>query len=190
MQKPLPILRCSSQTTWASWLEKNEAKSPGVWLRLAKKNSGKKSVTYAEAVESALCFGWIDGQSKSLDADYWLQKFTPRRKDSLWSEINRAKALALIEQGRMQPGGHKAIEQAKANGRWDLAYGVESTAELLPEFEEALAKHPKAEAFYRKLDSKNRYAIFFRLRTAKKLETRAARMSKIIGMLERGERIV
>lgn len=181
------VLKFDTQGAWADWLAEHHLTSPGVWLQLAKKSSRCVTPTYAEALDSALCHGWIDGQKLKLDDDYWLQKFTPRRPDSLWSEVNCKKALDLISKGLMQPAGRAVIDAAKANGRWDSAYGAASHSELLPDLEEALRAHPKAEAFFRTLNARNRYAILFRLRTAKKPETRAARLQKFLEMLERGE---
>ena len=176
-----------TQAAWHRWLNKHHTTSAGVWLQIAKQASGIASVTYPEALESALCHGWIDGQKQGCDDDYYLQRFTPRRPNSIWSEINRVKALALMERGLMEPAGLAVIEQAKANGCWEAAYGRESHAAMLPELEAALAQHPKAAAFFKTLNSQNRYAILFRLRTAKKVETRTARLAKFIAMLERGE---
>lgn len=183
----LPTLLCNTRASWQTWLGKHHAESPGVWLQLAKKDSGQRSVSYVEALEVALCYGWIDGQKRSLDESYWLQKFTPRRPGSVWSEINRQRVEDLIARGQMQPAGRAAIEHAKANGRWEAAYGRESHVALLPELEVALREHPKAAAFFRTLNSANRYAILFRLQTAKKPETRARRLAQFVAMLERGE---
>ena len=189
MPDPLPTLTFARPSVWQTWLKKHHDSAAGIWIKFAKIASGIESITYPEALDVALCYGWIDGQKQSCDADYWLQKFTPRRANSIWSEINRVKVQALIDKGLMQPAGLAAIEQAKANGRWEAAYGRESHAAMLPEFEAALREHPKAAAFFNTINSKNRYAILFRLQTAKKAETRAARVAKFIEMLERGETI-
>ena len=187
---PLPAshrLRLKTQAAWSSWLARHHATSGGVWLELARSASGLVTVTYAEALESALCYGWIDGQKRGLDEACWLQRFTPRRPRSLWSQVNREKALALIERGLMQPSGHAAIERARADGRWAAAYSSQSKAKVPPDLQAALRECPKAEAFFRTLTSQNRYAILFRLETAKKPETRAARPRKCVAMLELGE---
>jgi uncharacterized protein YdeI (YjbR/CyaY-like superfamily) len=176
-------------SAWSAWLEKNHRTSAGIWLRLAKKNSGLRSVTYAEALETALCYGWIDGHKRPESEQAWLQKFCPRSEKSIWSKINRDKALALIEAGRMTPAGHEAIEQAKSNGRWDSAYDSPSRATVPDDFQAALDASPRANAFFTILDRANRYAILFRIQTAKKPETRARNVQKFIGMLERKEKI-
>ena len=185
----LPRKTFATAKSWRTWLAKNHATATGLWVQFAKKGSGVRSVTYAEAVEAALCYGWIDGQAKSLDETYYLQRFTPRKRDSIWSRINREKALALIERGEMQPAGLAAIEQAKANGRWDSAYAGPRSAEVPPDLEAALKANPKAQAFFAKLDGQNRYAILFRLGTTKSAQTRANRLRKFVEMLERGERL-
>ena len=187
MPVSLPKLKFKTQAAWHDWLNKHHTTSAGVWLQIAKKAAGVDSVTYAEALDSALCHGWIDGQKQKGDDHYYLQRFTPRRPNSIWSEVNRVKTLALIKRGLMQPAGLAAIELAKANGRWDTAYGRQSHAAMLPELEAALRQHPKAASFFKTLNSQNRYAILFRLQTAKKAETRTARLAKFIAMLERGE---
>ena len=184
---PLPCKSFETAAAWKRWLAKNHAASTGVWLQFAKKGSGARSVTYAEALELALCYGWIDGQAKRLNDTHYLQRFSPRRRDSIWSQRNRAKALALIESGLMQPTGLAAIEQAKANGRWDSAYAGASKAEVPPGLAAALSDRPKAAAFFAQLNSRNRYAILFRLQTAKRAETRTARLRDFVAMLERGE---
>jgi uncharacterized protein YdeI (YjbR/CyaY-like superfamily) len=184
---PLPRKTFATAASWRAWLEKHHASAPGVWLQFAKKRSGFRSVTYAEAVQAALCYGWIDGQVQRVDDTHYLQRFTPRKRDSIWSRINREKALALIEGGLMQPAGLAAIEQAKSNGRWDAAYAGPSKAEVPPDFAAALKKHAKAAASFTKLDAQNRYAILFRLHTARSSPARAARAQKFIAMLERGE---
>ena len=143
-----PIVEFQGKSAWISWLKKNCDKSTGVWLRLAKKDSGIPSVTYAEAVETALCFGWIDGQAQRLDDEYFLQRFTPRKRNSIWSQVNRAKALDLIDRGLMQPAGLAAIEQAKANGRWDTAYAGPRAAEVPEDLQAALKALPKAYGFF------------------------------------------
>jgi uncharacterized protein YdeI (YjbR/CyaY-like superfamily) len=184
----LPILPFKTQSAFGAWLKKNHAQSPGVWLKLAKKGAGP-SVTYAQALEEALCYGWIDGQKKPFDDAWWLQKFTPRGARSIWSKINRDKAQALIAAGRVQPAGLAAIEAAKKNGRWAAAYDSQRNAALPDDFQAELDRRPKARAFYATLNSVNRYAIIFRLGSAKKPETRARRMQQFIDMLENGEKL-
>src|SRR5262245_61177505 len=185
----LPIMPFERQKDWAAWMDKNHAKSAGVWLKLAKKASGIKSVTYDEALEVALCYGWIDGQRKSFDETSWLQKFTPRGPKSIWSKINTEKALRLIESGRMKPAGLKAVEGARRDGRWDAAYDAQSKAVAPADLQAALDRNAKAKAFFATLDSRNRYAILHRIHTAKKAETRAKRIEQFIRMLEKKEKI-
>lgn len=189
MPLPSPKRRFPSQKDWAEWLGKNHAKSSGIWLRLAKKDSGLTSVTYQEAVEVALCYGWIDGQKKPENDRTWLQRFVPRSPKSVWSKINRDKAEALIESGQMKPAGREAIDQAKRNGRWDAAYDSPSKATVPPDFEAALRSSPRAQAFFATLGSANRYAILWRIQTAKRPETRARKIGEFIRMLERNEKL-
>ena len=177
------------QAAWSAWLDKNHERSSGVWLRLAKKNSGLQSVTYAEALEAALCYGWIDGHKRPESDQAWLQRFCPRSAKSIWSRINREKALALIKRGRMMPAGQQAIEQARSNGRWESAYDSPSRASVPDDFQAALKLSPKAKGFFETLDRANRYAILFRIQTAKRPETRARNIQKFVAMLERGEKI-
>jgi uncharacterized protein YdeI (YjbR/CyaY-like superfamily) len=174
---------------WESWLSKNQAAVDGIWMRLAKKASGIKSITYPEAVEVALCHGWIDGLKRPESATTWLQRFTPRRSRSIWSEINRNKALSLIESGQMKPAGLEQIERARKDGRWDAAYASPKSATMPPDFQKELNRHPKAKAFFKKLSRTNSYAIMWRIQTAKKPETRARRIATYIEMLEKGETI-
>jgi len=185
----LPVKLFKSQDAWAKWLEAHSSKSPGIWMRIAKKDGGLTSVNYAEALDVALCHGWIDGQKRPLDEASWLQRFTPRGARSMWSTINKGKAKTLIESGRMRPSGMAAIESAKADGRWDAAYGPSSTAEVPPELRAALDRSPKAKAFFETLRGANRYALIYRVHTAKKPETKAKRVADFIARLERGETI-
>jgi uncharacterized protein YdeI (YjbR/CyaY-like superfamily) len=185
----LPTLSCETQGEWEAWLATHHADMPGVWLKIAKKAAGTPSVSYAEALESALCYGWIDGQKASIDDAYWLQKFTPRRPKSGWSRVNREKAEALIAVGRMQPAGLRQVELAKADGRWAAAYHSQSTIEVPEDLQRELDTHPAARAFFGTLDSRNRYAILYRIQTAKKAETRAARIEKFVAMLAQGQKI-
>lgn len=185
----LPVKLFKSQAGFEKWLSKYAGSAAGLWLRLAKKSSTLESLTYAEAVESALCFGWIDGQKKSYDADSWLQRFTPRTPKSIWSKINRTKALELIESGRMSDTGLAAIEIAKQNGNWERAYDSHSTAVASPDFQAALDANPRAKAFYETLGSQSRYSFLFRIQTAVKPETRKKRIDKFVGMLARHEKL-
>jgi len=177
------------QAAWSAWLGKNHRAYSGIWLRLGKKNSGLKSVTYAEAVETALCYGWIDGHKRPESEQAWLQRFCPRSAKSIWSKINREKAVALIDAGRMTRAGHEAIQHAKSNGRWESAYDSPSRAAVPDDLQAELDANARANAFFKTLDSTNRYAILFRIQTAKKPETRARNIQKFIAMLERRETI-
>jgi uncharacterized protein YdeI (YjbR/CyaY-like superfamily) len=185
----LPVISFESKKKWASWLARQHEKSNGIWLQLAKKDSGIPSVTYEEAVDAALCYGWIDGLKKGYDDKYWLQKFTPRGPKSIWSKINTEKAERLIASGEMKPAGLKAIEAARQDGRWDAAYASQKNISIPKDFQEALDENSKAEAFYSTLKSAERYSILFRIQTAKKPETRAKRIQQFIEMLEKNENI-
>jgi uncharacterized protein YdeI (YjbR/CyaY-like superfamily) len=178
-----------SKQDWAAWLEKNHLKSEGLWLRLAKKDSSLRSVTYKEALDVALCYGWIDGQKKPENEHTWLQKFSVRSSRSIWSKINREKAQALIASGEMKPAGLEAIENAKKNGRWESAYDSPSGAAVPADFQAALDASPKAAAFYKTLNKANTYAILWRIQTVKKAETRARKIEQFIAMLERNEKL-
>jgi uncharacterized protein YdeI (YjbR/CyaY-like superfamily) len=184
----LPILPFASQSKWADWLAKQHDKSAGVWLKLSKKDSGIPSVTYAEALDVALCYGWIDGQKNSFDEKYFLQKFTPRRPKSIWSKINVEKVEHLIASGQMKPAGLKAIEAAKADGRWAQAYASQKNIFVPEDFQSALDRNKKAKAFFETLNSANRYSFLFRIQTAKKAETRAKRIQQFVEMLEKNEK--
>lgn len=172
-----------SPRAWEQWLSKNHSKSPGVWIRIAKKDSGIDSVDYQQALEVALCYGWIDGQKRPRDARTWLQKFTPRGPRSTWSQVNRKKAEKLISEGRMAPAGLAAVEQARADGRWDVAYHSQSAASVPADLQEELDRDLAAREFFASLNSANRYAILWRLQTAKKPETRARRLATFLQML-------
>ncbi len=187
--KDQPIILFPNQKDWAKWLDKHHATSTGIWMRLAKKAAPLESVSYADALDVALCYGWIDGQKKSYDAESWLQKFTPRGAKSIWSKINREKAESLIQAGKMNAAGLLAIEKAKQDGRWEAAYDSQSNASVPDGFQAELNRHPKANEFFATLNSANRYAILFRIHTAKKVETRARRIQQFIEMLERNETI-
>jgi uncharacterized protein YdeI (YjbR/CyaY-like superfamily) len=181
-------VECTNAASWARWLKRHHASAAGVWLRIAKKDSGIASIDYAGALEEALCWGWIDGQRRSADAQYFQQRFTPRTRRSIWSQINRAKVLKLIEEGRMQPAGHAEIERAKADGRWDAAYEGVAAATVPPDLQAALDANKKAAKFFATLDSRNRFAILFRTQSAKKPETRARRIAQFVEMLAKGEK--
>jgi uncharacterized protein YdeI (YjbR/CyaY-like superfamily) len=179
----LATLAFATQQDWEAWLDEHHAETPGLWLKIAKQAAGRPSVTYAEALESALCYGWIDGQKASFDDAHWLQKFTPRRARSGWSRVNREKATALIAAGRMRPAGLQEVERAKADGRWDAAYDSQRAITVPADLQSALDAEPEAKAFFATLDSHNRYAILYRIQTAKKPETRAARIQTFVEML-------
>ncbi|SFU98583.1 Uncharacterized conserved protein YdeI, YjbR/CyaY-like superfamily, DUF1801 family [Polaromonas sp. YR568] len=185
----LPTVRCKDTQAFTKWLAKHHTSSAGLWLQIAKKDSGLASITHAEALEAALCYGWIDGQRNSMDEQYFLQKFTPRRARSTWSKVNCAKALALIESGDMQPAGLAEVERAKADGRWDAAYDAQSKMTVPDDLAALLKKSVKAKTFFESLDSRNRFAILFRLQTAKRSETRERRLAKFFEMLKRSEKI-
>jgi uncharacterized protein YdeI (YjbR/CyaY-like superfamily) len=180
----LDVKLFGSQLDWERWLGANHETSPGVWLKIAKKASGIKSVNHAEALEVALCNGWIDGQRRALDERFFLQKFTRRGPRSTWSRVNRGKALDLIARGRMQPAGLREVEQARADGRWEAAYEPQSTAAVPDDLQRELDANPRAAAFFASLDSRNRYAILYRLQDTRKPETRARRLAQFVAMLE------
>jgi uncharacterized protein YdeI (YjbR/CyaY-like superfamily) len=184
----LPIQLFANPAAWEKWLSAH-GNAPGLWLKIAKKDKGVVSVTYAEALDVALCHGWIDGLKRACDDQYFLQRFTPRRPKSLWSKINVAKVERLIAEGRMQAGGLREVEAARADGRWQAAYHAASGMEVPPELAAALAKNAKARRFFEQLDGTNRYAFCWRVHTAKKPETRNARAAKFVEMLARGEKI-
>ncbi|MGB9990456.1 YdeI/OmpD-associated family protein [Massilia sp. SM-13] len=188
-QPALPEMLFPDAAAWTKWLEREHGKSAGVWMRIAKKGAAESSVQYPEALNVALCFGWIDGQKKGIDEHYWVQKFTPRAARSIWSKINREKVEALTAAGQMREAGQREIDRAKADGRWDAAYDSASKAEIPPDLQAALDASPAARAFYATLNATNRYAILFRTQTAKKAETRAKRIAQFVQMLERGEKI-
>jgi uncharacterized protein YdeI (YjbR/CyaY-like superfamily) len=182
-----PVLLFATADDWERWLEQQPADCAGLWLKLAKKGCGTPSIDYAVALESALCFGWIDGQKRPLDASYWLQGFTPRKKRSRWSRINREKAQALIGAGRMRPSGLREVQAAQADGRWEAAYESQSSATVPADLQAALDADPEAAAFFATLDGANRYAVLHRVAEAKRAETRAARIEKFVAMLHAHE---
>ena len=187
--KDMATLLFKDQAAWEAWLTRNCAESPGVWLRLAKKGSTIRSLTYAEALETALCHGWIDGQKRPESTDAYLTKFTPRGKRSIWSKINCQKADALIAGGLMQASGFAEVERAKEDGRWGRAYDSPGNATVPEDFQAALDVNPAAKKFFLTLERRNSYAILFRIQTVKKAETRARKIEEFIAMLQRGEKI-
>jgi len=184
----LPILEFKTAKTFETWLAKNHDNSNGLWLKIFKKDSGIKTISYAEALDVALCYGWIDGQKQAFDEEAWLQKFSPRGAKSIWSKINTEHVERLIKEGRMKPAGLKAVEKAKADGRWEKAYESSSKITIPEDFLKELSKNKKAEAFFKGLNKTNLFSIGFRLQTAKKQETREKRMKDIIEMLAKGEK--
>jgi len=189
MADDLPAKLFSSRLQLEAWLEKHHAESEGIWLKIAKKGSGIASVSYAEALELALCFGWIDSQKRGFDEKHFLQRFTPRRPRGKWSRVNREKAEELIASGAMRPAGQAQVDAAEVDGRWDAAYAGQRTAQVPDDLRRELDANKTAADFFAKLDSANRYAILYRLQDAKKAETRERRLKKFIAMLERGEKI-
>jgi uncharacterized protein YdeI (YjbR/CyaY-like superfamily) len=187
--KDLPVVLFATQSDWSAWLEKNHTQPQGLWLKHAKKSSGKTSVSYHEALEEALCYGWIDSQKQAYDEDYYLQKFTPRGPKSVWSKINVIKAEALIKSGKMQPTGLAAVNLAKQDGRWDVAYDSQHSSKIPEDFLAELNKNPKAKLFFGTLNKASMYAFTWRIQTAKKPETRKARIEKSIEMLSRSEKL-
>ena len=185
----LPIKAFKSPATFETWLEKQHDKSTGIWMKIYKKDSGIKTITYAEALDVALCFGWIDGQKQAFNETCWLQKFCPRTAKSIWSKINIGHVERLIQAGKMQPAGLKAIESAKADGRWEKAYDSPSKMTIPDDFLKELSKNKKAETFFKSLNKTNLFSIGFQLQTAKKQETREKRMKIIIEKLAKGEKL-
>jgi uncharacterized protein YdeI (YjbR/CyaY-like superfamily) len=185
----LEIILFADPAELEQWLEANGEDSPGIWLKIAKKGAPEPSVTYAEALDLALCFGWIDSQKRGHDETHFLQRFTPRRPRGRWSKINREKAEALEEAGALRPAGAAEVAAAKADGRWEAAYEGQRTAKVPEDLRAELDANPAAAAFFATLDSANRYAITYRLAEAKKPETRTRRLAKFVAMLERGEKI-
>jgi uncharacterized protein YdeI (YjbR/CyaY-like superfamily) len=184
-----PTKSFATQRAFETWLARNHDRSDGIWLTIARKASGVRSVTYAEAVEVALCYGWIDGQGKRFDEDRYVQKFTPRRARSRWLKINRDRAMGLVECGRMQPAGLREIERAKADGRWEAAYDSPKTMVVPDDLRDALRRDKKADAAFAALDGRNRYAILFQVHDAKRPETRARRIAKFVTMLSEGKKL-
>lgn len=184
-----PVLRFSDASAFDAWLEEHHATTDGVWLLMARSGTGIPSITWATAVPVALCHGWIDSQNKRVDDQWFVQKFTPRRPRSIWSQVNVAHAERLIAEGRMRPWGLAEVERAKADGRWAAAYPASAAAELPEELERALAASPSAAAAFAALDARNRFAITHRVRTGRQAATRERNAAKLVAMLERGERL-
>jgi uncharacterized protein YdeI (YjbR/CyaY-like superfamily) len=184
----IPTIEFKTAEAFETWLEKNHDNSNGFWLKIFKKDSGIKTISYAEALDVALCYGWIDGQKQAFDEQAWLQKFCPRTPKSIWSKINIGHVERLINEGRMKPAGLKAVEKAKTNGNWEKAYDSSSTMTIPDDFLKELSKNKAAEAFFMGLNKSNLFFIGFRLQTAKKQETRDKRMKEIIEMLAKGEK--
>jgi uncharacterized protein YdeI (YjbR/CyaY-like superfamily) len=185
----LPKIPFASAAEWEEWLAANHTVSDGVWIKMAKKDADIQSVRYPEVLESALCYGWIDGQREALDERYFLQRFTPRRPRSKWSRINREKAERLIAEGRMHSAGLAEVRRAEADGRWEVAYEGQKRSTVPDDLRRELDARPQAKAFFAELSSQNRYAILYRLQDAKRPETRARRLAKFVAMLEAGETI-
>lgn len=185
----LPTIFFPSPGEWEEWLERNHAEADGVWIKMAKKATGIESIRHPEAVEVALCFGWIDGRREGLDDTHFLQRFTPRRPRSRWSRINRDKVEQMTAEGRMRPAGLAEVELAKADGRWEAAYESQGAANVPEDLQRELDARPRAKEFFEGLNSQNRYAIIHRLGEAKRPETRARRLEKFVAMLERGESV-
>ncbi len=183
-----PVLSFSSAAQWEKWLAKNHSSSGGVWLKIGKKGAGKSSLSYSAALDVALCYGWIDGQKRAFDHEFWLQRFTRRGPKSGWSKINTKHAERLIQSKKMKVSGLRQIEEAKKDGRWHAAYDSARTANIPEDFLKLIERDKKAHAFFKTLDKTNLYSISYRLQTAKKPETREKRMKAIIEMLSRGEK--
>ncbi len=188
-KQDLPVISFASREAWDVWLEEHHTSSDGLWLKIAKQGSALASISYAEAVEVALCYGWIDSQKAKFDEEHWLQRFTPRRPGGKWSKANRDKAEELIARGLMKPAGLQEVERAKADGRWDAAYAGQRSMTVPDDLQLALEKNERAREFFSTLDSRNRYAILYRIQTVKKPERRAQRIEKFIAMLGDHEKI-
>jgi uncharacterized protein YdeI (YjbR/CyaY-like superfamily) len=187
--KDLSTLEFLDRAGWERWLDANHESSDGVWLKLAKKGSGSTTVTYAQALEDAICYGWIDGQKGPSDASFWLQRFGPRGRRSKWSQVNCRKATDLIEQGRMKPAGVAQVQAAKQDGRWEAAYAPQSTVTVPDDFQHALDANPRANEFFAALKSSERYSFLYRIYDAKRPDTRARRIREYVAMLAEGNTI-
>jgi uncharacterized protein YdeI (YjbR/CyaY-like superfamily) len=186
---PLPVMSFESTDAWDAWLAAHHADSPGLWLKIAKKGAAGRTISYSEALDVALCHGWIDGQKGRYDDDYWLQRFTPRKPSSKWSKINTERVAALTASGRMRPAGLREVERAQADGRWEQAYESQSRVTVPQDLARALAANERAREFFATLDSANRYAILYRIGAAKKPETRAKRIDTYVAMLSEHKKI-
>jgi uncharacterized protein YdeI (YjbR/CyaY-like superfamily) len=182
-----PVIAFESPAAWEDWLAREHGSQKGVWIKIAKKATNIPTVTHLEALDVALCCGWIDGQRKPFDEQWFLQRFTPRRPRSSWSKVNRDNVARLLAAGRMQPAGLAEVERAKADGRWEAAYDPASAATVPPELQQALDANPAAAAFFATLNSRNRFAILYRVQEAKRPETRAGRIEKFVAMLAAGD---
>lgn len=185
----LPVLTFATAKSFEDWLDEQPADAAGAWLKLAKKAAGKVTLSKAEAIDAALCYGWIDGQLDKYDDEYWLVRFTPRKARSKWSRVNRDRAAALMAEGRVRRSGLAQIEAAKADGRWDAAYAPARSAQVPADLQQALDASPRASAFFATLKGANRYAILYRIGAVKRPETRARKIAEFVAMLERGETI-
>jgi uncharacterized protein YdeI (YjbR/CyaY-like superfamily) len=186
---PLPVMTFESTDAWDAWLAAHHADSPGLWLKIAKKGAAGTTISYSDALDVALCHGWIDGQKGRHDDEYWLQRFTPRKPGGRWSKINTERAAALIESGRMRPAGLSEVERAQADGRWEQAYESQSRIAVPEALARALAANERASAFFATLDSANRYAILYRISAAKRPETRAKRIDTYVAMLSEHKKL-
>jgi len=186
---PLPVVSFESTDAWDAWLAAHHADSPGLWLKIAKKGAAGRSISYSDALDVALCHGWIDGQKGRFDDEYWLQRFTPRKPRSNWSKVNTERAAALIASGRMRLPGLREVEAAQADGRWEQAYESQSRVTVPEDLARALAANPRAGEFFATLDSANRYAVLYRIGTAKRPETRAKRIETFVAMLSEHKKI-
>jgi len=186
---PLPVMAFESPQAWDAWLSAHHDGSPGLWLKIAKKGSAGQSISYSDALDVALCHGWIDGQKGRHDDDYWLQRFTPRKPGSNWSKINTERAAALMASGRMRPAGLREVEQAQADGRWERAYQSQSRITVPEHLADALAANPRAREFFDTLDGTNRYAVLYRIASAKRPETRAKRIGTFVAMLSEHKKL-
>jgi uncharacterized protein YdeI (YjbR/CyaY-like superfamily) len=189
LHKDVPVFLFRTQIEWEEWLGKNYDKFPAIWLKFAKKNAGETSINYAEALQVALCYGWIDGLINKYDNKYYLTRFSPRKPNSVWSKTNRESIEKLIAEGKVHPSGMNVIEAAKANGRWHTAYDSSKTMQIPEDFLQELAKDKKAEEFFKTLNRANTYAIAWRLQTAKKPETREKRKKQLVEMMKKGEKL-
>ena len=184
----MEVVSFATSKDWRKWIAANHATSNGAWLRFFKKDSGEKTITYAEALEEALCYGWIDGQANKYDDKSYIRKFTPRRPGSIWSKINTEKAERLIQEGKMKKAGMQQVELAKADGRWGQAYDSPANMKVPEDFLQPLSKNKKAKSFFDGLNKANLYAIAWRLQTAKKPETREKRLKEILEMMSEGKK--